>query len=780
MVHRTVATVLAAFALQAAAPAPCAPVPASFDARPLAFEVNRGQSDARVRFVARGAGQATFLTDDGAHIVVAGATDATSTSAVELRFDGGGSHQPPRGRSPLPGTTTYIRSDGDADHVFDAPTYRDVVYENVYPGVDAVFYGTQRALEYDLVVAPRANPRQIALKFAGARAVEIDAQGGLVLRVQDRTLSFRRPVGYQVVGGARRSVEVRYALRGADRVGFHVGRYDARHPLVIDPVLALSSNLWGVTGVAVDPAGNIFVAGSVSTADLPVAGGYQTQQAGTADAYVMKLDLTGTTALYTTYLGARRATTQGLALAVDGAGSAYVSGTSTSTAYPLTPGALQSGGTTFVTKLNPAGNGLAYSTRFVAPVAALAVHADGTLLLTGTTVALNTTPGAFQPAKAGASSPYVARINPAGTGLVYATYVGGSAMDEAHGIAVDALGNAYVVGTVRSSDFPTRGPLRPALSGSSDAFVAKLNPSGTALIYATYLGGSADERGFGVAVDGAGEATVVGWTTSPDFPVTPGVFQPRIGRVSSGLSNAFISRFDASGAALRWSSYLGGGWCAGSGQSSCFGIFGADEGIDVATSVAVDSAGFTYVGGYATSTLFPLVDPLQGFGPGSDVQRAPFLARIRPGASRLAYSVVLGPRTSTTTVNQLAIDGKGGALAVGISADDWFPLTGGAVLGPGQSFVFKLASGMYPTTLRTSANPAKRAQPLVLVADSDSAAAGGTMTFYDGANVLGTAPVVDGTASLGVTLAPGVHRLTAVNGTDGKVSPPLFQLVSGQ
>ena len=745
------------------------------DARPLAFEANHGQADARVRFVARGAGHTTFLTDAGA--TIAFPTGEGGIAAIEMRFEGGAGSVPRAGAS-LPGVVTYVRGEDDAPQIYDAATFERVAYQNVYPGIDAVFYGTPRALEYDFVVAPAADPRRIVLRFAGADAPALDAAGNLLLRARADTLTFRRPVAYQHIAGQRHAVPVRYELRAGGRVGLRVGRYDRRQPLAIDPVLVLSTNLWGATGVAADPAGNLYVTGSISSADLPVAGGYQTQQAGSVDAFVMKLDPAGKMVLYTTYLGARRTTTYGIGIAVDAAGSAYVTGTSSGTAYPVTPGAYQSAGAGFITKLKPAGNALAYSTRFSSAIAAIAVHADGSLAITGTAAGVVATPGAFQATGPGGAAPYIARLNPTGTAMMYATYVGGSLRDEAHAVAVDAAGNAYIAGVARSSDFPTRAPLRAALSGGSDAFLAKVNPTGTALVYSTYLGGSADERGFGVTVDGAGEATVVGWTTSFDFPVTPGVFQPRIGVTSAGLSNAFITRFDASGTALRWSTYLGGGWCAGSGQSSCFGIFGPDEGIDVATSVANDAAGFTYVGGYATSTRFPLVDRLQDFGAGGDVQRAPFVARIRPGASRLAYSVVLGPRTATTNLNQIAIDGQGGVVALGNSPDP-FPLTAGAVFGEGQSFVFKLAPGSYPTTLRSSADPAQRGQMLLLVADSDSGA-NGSMTFRDGGAVLGTAPVQNGSASLSVTLAPGVHRLTATHSADGKPSPPVYQRVAGQ
>ncbi|MET0917177.1 MAG: SBBP repeat-containing protein, partial [Burkholderiales bacterium] len=647
--------------------------------------------------------------------------------------------------------------------------------------IDLVFHGTPGALEYDFVVAPRADPRRISVRFVGADALRIDAQGGLALRTAQGEVAFRRPVAYQDVDGTRREVGVRYVRRGGNEVGFAVGRYDRARPLVIDPVLALSSNLWGTaTGVALDSGGNIYVTGSVWTSDLPVAGGYQTQQVGTQDAYVLKLNPAGTSAIYTTYLGARRATTQGLGIAVDADGSAYVTGTTTSTSFPITAGAYQSTGTSFVTKLKPAGNALAYSTLFGAPVAAIAVHGDGSLAITGTTSVLTTTAGALQASKLGATAPYVARLNALGTGMAYATWLGGSAKDDAHGIAVDGAGNAYVVGTARSSNFPTRNPLRPALGGMSDAYVAKINPGGTDLVYSTYLGGSADERGFAISVDASGRASVVGWTTSANFPVTPGVFQPYLGAQMSGVSNAFVAKLDGAGASLAWASYLGGAWCVGSGASSCFGIFGADEGIDVATSVATDAAGFTYVGGYATSTLFPQRDPVQDLSRGGDVQRAPFVARIRPGGSGLVYSTALGSRTSSTSVDQIAVDGQGGVVAVGSTPGELFPLTGGAVLGPGHSFMFGLATGGYPTTLRSSVNPAANAQPVVLSADVGAALPGGTVTFKAGADVLGIVPVVEGGASLGVTLPPGVHRVTAVNSVDGKVSPPLFQIVSGR
>ena len=225
MVARPPASLLVAIACLAVVPA-CAIAASLDDTRPLAFEANRGQADARVRFVARGAGHTTFLTDDGATLAVA--TAERAAVAVTMRFDGS-APATPRASVPLPGTATYVRGDDDGAPVYEAATFERVTYENVYPGIDAVFYGTPRALEYDFVVAPGADPRRIGLRFVGADATTIDAAGDLVLRAAGTTLTFRRPVAYQHIAGRRHAVAVRYELRKGGRVGLRVGRYDRRH-----------------------------------------------------------------------------------------------------------------------------------------------------------------------------------------------------------------------------------------------------------------------------------------------------------------------------------------------------------------------------------------------------------------------------------------------------------------------------------------------------------------------------------------------------------------------
>ena len=747
-------------------------------ALPLAFERNEGQLDERVRYVARGSGYQVFFTSDAARIVK---RDGVGASVVDIHVGGGGAALP-EASEPLPQRTNYFRGEQASDSLADIANFARITYRSVYSGIDLVYYGTDGELEYDFVVAPHADPKQIRLVFEGTTGIRLSDDGSLFVDTPSGVLEFRTPVAYQDVGGRRHHVVARYALdAGQEQVRFALGEYDATYPLVIDPILSLSANLWGNTsGVALDAAGNIYVVGSTWMSGLPASSGYQTQLAGTQDAYVAKLNPAGTNVIYATYLGGRRATTTGLGIAVDGAGSAYVTGT-TAKGYPVTPGAYLASGTTFVTKLNPAGNGLAYSTFVTSPVASLAVDAAGSAYMTGTATALTTTPGAFQQTRIGASAPYVAKLAPSGMSMTYATYLGGSGADDGKQVTVDAAGNAYVVGVARSFDFPVQNALSPALAGASDAFVAKLNPTGSALVYSTYLGGSGNERGLGITVDSLGQAYVTGWTTSANFPVTPSAFQRTIGYPDPAISNAFITKLDTAGNGLRYSSYLGGKWCFAPGVYQCFGFFKPDEGIDAGTAVAVDAAGYAYVGGYVTSTLFPLVDSIQPTvtPADADVWHVPLVAKVAPDGDRLVYATVLGVKAFDMTLGALALDGAGGVVAAGSVTSVYFPLTPGAILGEGSGFLFKLTQGNV-TTVSSTINPANFGQTVTLVATTLNPAPTATITFKVGGTILGTAPVSGGRATLSTTLQPGVHRITATNSADSLASPPYFQLVRGQ
>ena len=744
---------------------------------PLAFEQNRGQLDASVRYVVRSATTDVFFLSDRTRIVTRGARGA---SVVDMRFaERARTDVDVEAEGLLERRSSYFH-DSLQDAIVDVPSFSKVAYRSVHPGVDLVFYDRDGHLEYDFIVAPHADPAQIRLAFEGATSVDVSADGDLFVATETEPLNFRRPVAYQTIDGARHTVAARYALTSDGNVAFRLGRYDRSQPLVIDPLLALSTNLWGnVAGVAVDSARNIYVAGYTATAGLPATNGYQTQLAGSQDAYVLKLTPSGTSVIYATYLGARRVATTATAIAVDATGNVYVSGTSAS-GFPITPGAYASVGSSYVTKLNASGNGVVYSTYVTAPVASLAVDTAGNAFMTGTADALATTASAFQRTKTGASAPYVAKLSASGSSMVYATYIGGSGNDEGKRIAIDAVGGAYVVGTARSIDFPVKTPLLASLSGATDAFVAKLDPSGSMLAYATYLGGSGNERGFGIAVDAAGQAYVTGWTNSSNFPVTPNAFQRTIGYPDPSVSNAFVVKLNTAGNAIVFSSYLGGMWCLAPGVFQCFGIFDPDEGIDVGTSIAVDALGYVYVGGYATSTLFPLVDSVQAVSPNADVWHVPFVAKITAEGDRLVYSTVVGTKIQNGGATQIAVDAAGAAVVGGNVPSEYFPLTAGSVMGGGNGFLFKVDAGNAATSVTSSSNPVSFMQSITLTATALNPSPGSTIVFKDGTATLGTSALTNGRATLTVKLSPGVHRITATNDRDNLVSPPFFQAVAGQ
>jgi len=533
----TLLTFVTGFALPFAAAAE-ARVSQSYGKLPLHFEANQGQTHQDVRFLARGSGYSLYLTAGEAVLVLTkpnpdAKRDLRSTperrgtqprgTPVVVRMSLVGAAPKPlvSGREELPGKANYLIGKDPAKWRTNVPTYAKVHYRAVYPGIDLVYYGNQRQLEYDFVVAPGANPERIVLGFKGAERLEINAEGELVLHAAGEVIRQRVPVIYQEVDGIRQEIAGGYVLKSANRVGFQVAAYDQSRPLVIDPTL-----------------------------------------------------------VYATYLGGSGGEAGG-GIAVDAAGAAYVTGTTGSTDFPTTPGAIQTtyggGGTfplregdAFVTKLNAAGTALVYSTYLGGSskdvASGIAVDAAGAAYVTGYTASTDFTAGCTDPCTVlngtlnFAFDAFVTKLNPTGTALVYSTYLGGSGGDVSYGIAVDAAGAAYVTGFTRSTDF-TAGCTAPCtvlngtLGGFGDAFVTKINAAGTALVYSTYLGGSGDEEGHGIAVDAAGAVYVTGYTNSPDFtasctgPCT--VLDGTYG--GNGWTDAFATKINAAGTALVYS-----------------------------------------------------------------------------------------------------------------------------------------------------------------------------------------------------------------------------------
>jgi len=602
----------------------------SYGKLPLSFEANHGQTDARVKFLSRTGSYTLFLTGDeavmalsgkkmneakmagAAHSLRSGVAAAKAGGVLRMKLRNTNPAVKVTGMDALAGTSNYFIGNDPAKWRTNVPTYAKVKYEGIYSGIDLIYYGNQRQLEYDFIVGPGADPHRIAFDVRGAKRIRRDEHGDLVLKVGEGEIRWHKPLVYQEKDGVRQDIAARYAITDTGRVGFMLAKYDASSPLYIDPLI-YSTYLGGSgfdfgLGIAVDRSGNAYVMGSTSSRNFPTMDPLQaTYGGGDSDAFVTKINSKGSALVYSTYLGGSGNDTNPInaglywgGIAVDSMGNAYVTGGTDSIDFPVTPDAFQTtcGGTcysnAFVTKINPKGSALVYSTYLGGSHFDLgfgiAVDSAGNAYVTGDANAgFPTTPGAFQTTGSGA---FVTKINPKGSALVYSTYLGGSLGGSGgYGIAVDRSGNAYVVGATNSTDFPTMHPLQRTCDGCptyNDAFVAKFNATGSALVYSTYLGGSNSNIGSGIAVDRWGNAYVTGFTDSTDFP-TMNPLQATFG----GDQDIFVAEINPTGSALVYSTYLGGSKS------------------DIGSGIAVDSSGNAYVTGYTASPNFPTMNPLQ-------------------------------------------------------------------------------------------------------------------------------------------------------------------------
>jgi uncharacterized repeat protein (TIGR01451 family) len=554
---------------------------------PISFEANRGQTDSRVKFISRGRGSTLFLTSSEAVLVlrksVAGKVNQDSLSApgtkaapaarvpgiaVRMKVLGIDRNASPEGIDKLAGVTSYFRGPDPGLWITNVPNYASVLYRNLYPGVNLTYYGNKQQLEYDFVVAPGASPKVIKLAFDGARKIHVDTNGDLLLLVRGGEVRIEKPLVYQEIDGLKQSLTARYILRGKRTVGFEVKPYDRSKPLVIDPVFSYSTFLGGSgtdegKSIVVDSAGNAYVTGRTTSFNFPTTiDGFDTTYANSNDVFITKVDPQGSNIVYSTFLGGSSEET-GYGVAIDSSGNAYVTGSTSSTDFPTTAGAFQttlhggsSPGDGFVTKLNSAGTALVYSTYLGGGSSDQAngidVDSSGNAYIAGYTYSNNfpTTPEAFQTTYGGGGYPagdaFVTKMNNTGTALEFSTYLGGSSSDQATGVKRDSAGNSYVTGMTSSTNFPTTsGAFQTTFGGSSggynvfgDAFVTKLNPTGTAPVYSTYLGGSADDGAFGVAAVASGEVFITGATMSANFPTTPGVVRVVNGGVAKSTDGA--------------------------------------------------------------------------------------------------------------------------------------------------------------------------------------------------------------------------------------------------
>ncbi|HWS88856.1 MAG TPA: SBBP repeat-containing protein [Pyrinomonadaceae bacterium] len=676
----------------------------AFGRIPLSFEANRGQTDGSVDFFARGAGYALFLKPSEAVFALRSSDPDSQSKVLRMRLVGSDASAAAVGENELEGKANHLVGDDPSKWRTDVPTYARVSYREVYEGVDLVYYGNQRQLEYDFRVAPGADPRAVTLKFEGADKIDLDANGDLLLKLGEAVVRQPRPFVYQEVAGARREVEGGYDVGADGRVGFSLGEYDRAHTLVIDPVIVYSTYL-GDSGtdtandITVDAFGNAYLCGETTSTNFPTANALDAtfaggQFAGSRDAFVTKINATGSALVYSTYLGGSgdpvftniNGDDRCFGIRVDGAGNAYLAGETHSNDFP-TANAIQAtfgGGLSdaFVAKLNPAGSALVYSTYLGGNIfdaaQGLALDSSNNVYVTGRTTSANyPTANAIQATQASADADaFVTKINAAGTALVYSTYLGGSTgvdggFENGSNIAIDAAGNAYVTGQTRSTNFPTVNPIQATFGGGSpdgDAFATKINAAGTALVYSTYLGGSNNDIGSGIGVDASGNAVVAGFTSSNNFP-TANALDATFG----GSQDGFVTKLNPVGSAFVYSTYLGG-----TGGAAC-------------NDVKVDSAGNAYVAGGTTSTDFPTVNPTQAANAGGVDA---FAAKLNPAGSALVYSTYLGG-AGGERANAVAIDSAGSIYLAGPTDSANFPTVGAiqAANGGGttDAFVTKIA-----------------------------------------------------------------------------------------
>ncbi|MGD0445549.1 MAG: SBBP repeat-containing protein [Edaphobacter sp.] len=830
---------------------------------PLSFEVNKGQSDPEVKFQSQGSGYSLYLTDSSAVLALtrrehanttperavgnslkAGSVRQTrKTDVIRMELAGASRNLHVTGVDQLPGKANYFIGNDPAKWHSDVPTYSKVQYAGVYPGIDLVYYGNKRQLEYDFVVAPGANPKPIRLQFAGAKKLKLTADGGLTVAAPNGEIAFHKPFIYQVKKGQRQPIQGRFFLLAKNVVSFTLGEYDHTKPLVIDPVLVYSTYFFAGVAlagpIAVDSSGNAYVTGSAGGGLSVTTGAFQKSNEGIANVFVTKINPTGTALVYSTYLGGTVQDT-GTGIAVDSSGNAYVTGATSSQNFPVTTGAYQiandgmrfevygtnefeNTANAFVTKLNPTGTALIYSTylggsgvRFpnnqaaapgqtLSPYAyvgdsasSIAVDSSGSVYITGLANSTDfpVTAGAFQPMN---NSPevstgndffpgnaFVTKLNPTGTALVYSTYLGGrgnargSCGDMGQSIAVDGSDNAYVTGIACSTDFPvTTGAFQTmnnaAANSLPNAFVAKINPTGTALIYSTYLGGSSTngngDSGSGIAVDGSGNAYVTGTTSSANFPVTAGSFQTmNNSSVKLIPANAFIAKLNQTGTGLIYSTYLGG-----SGSASG----------DVGTSIAVDSESNAYVIGNTDSINFPVTPgAFQTVNNAAAIHSTnAFITKLNPTGTALLYSTYLGgsgfmESDEGDSGTAIAVDNSGNAYVTGGTDSTNFPVTAGALqitpppAGAGSSFIAKLNLSTGLPTPAVSVTPSlssiTTAQALNVTVSvsgiSGNPTPTGTVELASGSYTSAATSLSSGSATINIpagSLATGSDILTA-------------------
>ncbi len=699
---------------------------ADFGRMPLYFIANEGQHDSQVSYYIQGADKTLYFTRQGVTYVLNGphaseakdlaapaSLDMLSHSAVpecwavKLDFVGASADVTPVGREKTEAVISYFRESQDQWKT-GIPTYSRVLYPNLWPGIDLAYSGSTQELKYQFAVAPGVDPGRIRLAYRGASAVTLNEAGELEVRTPAGGFRDAAPEAYQEIAGKRVSVEVSYALEPAASgleaatYGFRLGAYDAGRPLVIDPAVVVYCGYIGgasedyAYGVAADGNGAAYVTGrAYSGAGFPVSVGPDTTHNGNFDAFIAKVNSQGTGFLYCGFIGGSGMDV-GTGVAVDANGNAFVIGQtqSSETSFPeiVGPDLSHNGGwDVFVAKVNSAGTGLVYCGYVGGSLddfpagggqsgSGIAIDDSGNAYIAGNTSSTETSfpvGGGPDVTHNGDSDAFVAKVNAGGTSLAFCGYLGSlDGYEFCNGLALDASGSLYIAGYVGDDPaFPRLVGPDLTHNGSNDTFVAKLSPSGNAWVYCGFIGGSGDDRGWAVAVDGAGCAYVTGHTTSTNLPVSGG-----LDASFNGYQDVFVAKVNPGGSGLMYCGYIGG------------------TGDDKAYNIAVDGAGCAYVTGLTASSEtngFPVtVGPDLTYNSGTDA----YLAKIDPAGSGLVYCGYVGGADGDYG-RGVAVDKCANAFVVGdtYSTQTTFPET----VGPdttfnalGDGFVAKVSSAV--------------------------------------------------------------------------------------
>jgi uncharacterized repeat protein (TIGR01451 family) len=627
-------------ATQASSTSPARPQ-SLLDHIPFSFERNDGQLAGPLLYRARGAGYEVALGTGGAALTLRTQGDRRATS-IGLDFVGGRPASSITGEEQLPGTLNYYRGSDHTRWRSGVATFARVRATAIYPGIDVVYYGHGRELEYDFLVSPGADPRRIELAFSGIDRLEVDEDGDLLLHVDGRIVRQHRPVAYQTIGaGERRPIAAAYCISGPRHAKIEVGDYERAQPLVIDPVLSYSSYFGGndddqVRAVEVDAAGNIYLTGVTESTVFPVLNAIQATKAGgisTTDAFVTKLDPSGRTVLFSTFLGGagneNTASETIGSLALDANGNVFVAGDTTSADFPAIANAFQP---TYAASLNNPSDG------------------------------------------------FIVKLTSTGE-LVYGSYIGGTDSDQVNAVEVTAGGEVVISGRTRSTQaegFPLVNARDAVLGGGADAFVARISASGSALVYSTYIGGAGDEFSFyrsGMALDAQGNVFISGITTSLDYPTTVGVI--RTAR-NNATNEGFVTKLSADGQTILASTFFGGS----NGDNHVNDITLAPTGEVVMTGQTEATAGFPLVNAYQTQYQGGLQDG--------------FVAKVSADLTAIAFSTYFGGNDRDEAYDA-DVDAQGVIHIVGVTRSPVFPLVepvqatlGNPNTGGNDAFVAKL------------------------------------------------------------------------------------------